>query len=140
MTNTTPAQTSAAARISTTRAIGAGIRKLDTTAAEIVATLPDTYDATVRGAVAQTVSIWINGDADAPAQKTGPKGDQTLTDYGRGFAALVSAVKRLLATPPSKTEAITVTYVDADGKSHTRTIATDYELFDGLRRLALNEA
>lgn len=121
--------TAPAARIAAARAIGSGIRKLDTTVAEIVDALPAGFDPKARGAVTSFVSEWINGDAEAPAQKVGPKGEQTMTDYGRGFDAIVSAVKRALAVPPAKSVKLTVTYVDADGSSHSREIDATTGLF-----------
>lgn len=134
MTNTT----ASAARIATARAIGAGIRKTDTTVAEIVADVPAGFDAAARGAVASFVSTWINGDADAPAQKIGPKGDQTTTDYGRGFDTLVRGVKRALADSPTKSERLSVNYTDADGKTHTVVVTreSDATLYANLVSLA----
>lgn len=114
-----------AARIALVRSVGAGIRKTDIARDEIVASLPEGFDYKARGAVASVVHAWACGDATPPAVKTGPKGEQTTTDYGRGHDSIVTAVKRALSTPPAKTESLTVTYVDADGKSHAVKITRD---------------
>lgn len=121
MSNTT----APAARIALVRSVGAGIRKTDIARNEIVASLPEGFDYKARGAVAALVHAWACGDATPPAIKTGPKGNQTTTDYGRGHDSIVTAVKRALSTPPAKVESITVTYIDADGKSHTAKVEKD---------------
>lgn len=130
MTNLTP--TATATRIAAVRTVGKGIRVTDTIVSAIVDELPEGFDYKARGAVASLVHVWACGDATPPAVKTGPKGEQTTTDYGRGHDTITAAVKRALSTPPAKTESLTVTWIDADGDTHTRKIDTGAELFTNL--------
>jgi hypothetical protein len=131
------------ARIALVRAVGAGIRKTDIAVTEIVESLPDGFDHTARGAVAGVVHQWANGDATPPPVKTGPKGNQTTTDYGRGHDTITAAVKRALkGETPSKGESLTVTYVDPDGKAHKISVTreTDPTLYANLVSLAAAQA
>lgn len=128
-----------AARIALVRSVGAGIRKTDIAVDEILGAIQaveeregKTFDHKARGAVASLVHVWACGDATPPAVKTGAKGNQTATDYGRGHDTIVTAVKRALSTPPAKTESLTVTWIDADGTTHTRKIDAGAELFTDL--------
>lgn len=82
--------------LETVRTIGKGVRMTEVAVPAILATLPDDFDATVRGALTGAVIAWACPDGNVPQQKTGPKGNQTLTDFGRGLNTLVTAVKRAL--------------------------------------------
>lgn len=111
--------TTHAARIAAARAIGAAERKTDEIVPLIVADLPDGFDASKRGAVAEAVAVWITGEADAaarPRQRTGGKGEQTTTDYGRGVDTLTRAVKRALKdTDTAPVEAVLRATLSGEG-------------------------
>src|SRR5689334_21668361 len=82
--------------INTVQHIRRGARLTETAVPEILASVPETYDWTAKGAVPTAVHAWACGDSKRPAQKTGPKGAQVTSDYGRGVDTLVTAVKRAL--------------------------------------------
>lgn len=118
------------ANLATVRKIGAGVRLTETAVPEIVATLPEGFDPKARGAVANAVHQWACGDAERPAVKTGPKGDQTATDYGRGVDALVKAVKRALSDGDDKPVTLRATLSGEGGGSTT--IPTDHPLYSAI--------
>lgn len=115
-------------RISTVRSIGAAERKTGEVAGEIVASVPDTWDWTARGAVPQAILAWVTeGDVDsAPAQKKGPKGAQTVTDFGRGVDKLRKAVAELVREDKPKPVRLAVT-MSGDDAPVTGTMAVDPE-------------
>lgn len=80
--------------VATIRAIGKGERLSVEAATAIVASVPDTYDWTARGAVPSAIIAW-SGGADVK-QKTGPVGQQTMTDFGLGVDKLRHAVRKVL--------------------------------------------
>ena len=82
--------------IAVVRTIGKGVRVTEEAVASIVASLPDGFDPKARGAVAEAVHQWACGDGERPALKTGARGEQVTTDYGRGHDTLVAAVKRAM--------------------------------------------
>lgn len=83
--------------LSTVKSIGRGVRLTEEAAAAIVASVPAEYDWTARGAVPAAIAGWaVPAGEPVPAQKSGPKGAQTLTDYGRGVDALAKAVRELV--------------------------------------------
>lgn len=112
------------------RTIGKGERLTVQTAALIVAAMPEDYDWTARGAVPQAILAWACPDGDAPAQKTGPKGDQTPTDFGRGVDRLRKAVADLVKAEKPKPVKMQVTLSGDDAPiTGTVTIPTDSPLF-----------
>lgn len=124
MSNTT---TTAAANLQTVKAIGRGIRLTEQAVPQIVAMLPADFDPKARGAVAEIVHVWACGDRPAdqrPAVKTGPKGEQTTTDYGRGHDTLVKAVKRALSEDKPKPIRMAVT-LSGEGAPATGTVTID---------------
>lgn len=115
--------------------IGAGIRLTDTAVPQIIASLPDGFDVKARGALANAVHAWACGDAERPAVKTGPKGNQKITDYGRGVDTLVTAVKRALSADAPKPVrlAVTLSGTGVDGGSFV--VPTDHPMYDAIRAL-----
>lgn len=103
--------------LSTVTRIGAGVRLTKTAAPAIVATLPEGFDASKRGAVADAVHAWAVGGAERPPVKTGAKGNQRATDYGRGVDTLTAAVKRLLVADDSKPVTLRATLSGEGGGS-----------------------
>lgn len=79
--------------------------------AEILATLPDTFDAKARGAVSGAVHNYLtNGGAvDKPAVKSGPKGSQVSTNYGRAVDRIAKAVSAALKGEPNLPEVANIT-------------------------------
>lgn len=104
--------------VQTVRDIGAAEAKIErltsVSAAAIVATLPEGFDAAKRGAITGAVHTWACGEADRPAVATGPKGEQTRTNYGRGVDALSKAVKALVT--PDATPEVGVIRVSLSGE------------------------
>jgi hypothetical protein len=117
--------------IDTVRAIGKGIRVSETAVAEIVASLPESFDSKARGAVAAAVHSWACGDSPVPAQRTGGKGGPR-TDYGIGADALTSAVKRALAT---SSDAVVLRATLSGEGGGSVTIPTDHALYAELVKL-----
>lgn len=113
--------------IETVKTIGKGIRKTEEAVAAVVATLPEGFDPAARGAVAEAVKTWACPDGNVPKQKTGPAGNQTATDFGRGFDTLVAAVKRALKEDGPKPVVLRATLSGEGGGSVT--IPTDSPLY-----------
>lgn len=115
--------------LSTVKRIGAGIRLTDTAVPAIIAALPEGFDPNARGAVANAVHAWACGSEERPAVKTGPKGDQKTTDYGRGVDTLVTAVKRALKSDAPKPVRLAVTHSGDGVESGSVVIPTDHALY-----------
>ena len=100
MTTTTPTPTPIAA----VRSIGAAEAKASSIAAEIVGSVPDAFDWTGRGVIAEQVHLWATGTDDKserPAQRRQVKGADgepvnETTNYGRGVNSIVNAVRTIL--------------------------------------------
>lgn len=102
--------TSTPTNVAAVRAIGKGARTIAESAPLVVAYAPEGFDWTARGAVPSVIHAWAVGavvgtEFEVPAQKTGSKGEQTATDYGRGVDALAKAVKALVKPVPADTDA-----------------------------------
>lgn len=136
--------TTSAARVALVRSIGAAERKSADAAAEIVASVPDTYDWTARGAVPQAVIGWAmadSGSADVPAQRKGPKGAQVTTDFGRGVDALVKAVRAVLAADSDGEPKPAVLRVSLSGEGGGSTVVpADHPLYASLIALLAGDA
>lgn len=66
-------------------------------AAAVVASVPEGYDWTARGAVSASILAALGIEkSEAPAQKRGPKGAQTETTFGVGFRVLSDAIRSLV--------------------------------------------
>lgn len=115
--------------LSTVTRIGAGIRLTDTAVPQIIASLPEGFDPKARGAVTDAVHAWACGDKERPAVKTGPKGSQKSTDYGRGVDTLTTAVKRALAVDVPKPVRLAVTHSGEGVDSGSVVIPTDHALY-----------
>lgn len=112
------------------RVIGKGERLTDETAAAIVASVADGYDWKARGAVPAAILAWACPNGDAPRQKTGPVGDQTPTDFGRGVDRLRKAVAALVKEDKPKPVKMQVTLSGDDAPiTGTVTIPQDSDLF-----------
>lgn len=116
--------------LNTVKRIGSGIRLTETATAEIVATLPEGFDHTARGAVSGAVIAWACGSEEVPPQKIGPKGNQRATDFGRGVDALVKSVKRALSGDTDKPIVLRATLSGEGGGSTV--IPTDSPLYAAL--------
>lgn len=116
--------------LSTVKRIGTGVRLTEEAVPAIVASLPKDFDPAKRGAVADAVHAWACGDEPRPAVKTGPKGNQRATDYGRGVDTLVSAVKRALSADADKPVVLRATLSGEGGGSVT--IPSDHALYAAL--------
>lgn len=112
--------------IETVRTIGRGVRVLEESVSAVIMSLPADFDASKRGAVADAVHAWACGEAERPAVKTGPKGNQTTTDYGRGHDTLTKAVKRELG---SGDKPITLRATLSGEGGGSVTIPTDHALY-----------
>lgn len=124
--------------INTVKRIGAGIRLTEAAVPAILASLPKNFDPEKRGAIAEAVHAWACGSEARPAVKTGPKGDQKTTDYGRGHDTLVKAVKRALTADVEKEVTLRVTLSGEGGGSVT--VATDSPLYPVLLALFGDES
>lgn len=123
------------------RTIGKGERLTAVVAAAIVAAMPEGYDWTARGAVPQAILSWACPDGNAPAQKTGPKGDQTPTDFGRGVDRLRKAVADLVKTAKPKPVKMQVTLSGDDAPvTGSVTIPTDSPLYATLVAMIAEQA
>lgn len=123
------------ARTADVRSIGKGIRLTDSRAAEVVATLPDDFNAKTAGAVTGAVHAWATGCVcpsgrgktcqcgNRPAVKTGGK----ATDYGTGVDTLTTAVKRLLSGDDVKPIRLTVSLSGEGGGSTV--VPADHPLY-----------
>jgi hypothetical protein len=98
-----------------------------------VATLPEGFDASKRGAIPAAIHAWACPDGNVPAVKTGAKGSQKSTDYGRGVDALSKAIKALLNADAPKTIRLAVS-MSGDDAPVTGTVAVpaDHELYAAL--------
>lgn len=93
-----------ATNLETINAIGACEARLERLVERSVPSIVEMVDAALTGkeltkAITEAIHVWACGDGDRPAQKTGPKGDQKVTNYGRGVNTLFVAVKRALVSP-----------------------------------------
>lgn len=116
--------------LTTVTRIGAGVRLVETATAAIVATLPETFDPNKRGAVADAVHAWACGETERPPVKTGAKGNQRATDYGRGVDTLTKAVKRALSGEADKPVTLRATLSGEGGGSIT--VPSDHALYSAL--------
>jgi hypothetical protein len=116
--------------LSTVKRIGTGVRLTEEAVPEILASLPEGFDPSARGAVAEAVHSWACGDEERPAVKVGPKGSQRATDYGRGVDTLVAAVKRALSGDTDKPVVLRATLSGEGGGSVT--IPNDHALYAAL--------
>lgn len=119
-----------AANVATVKKIGVGVRLTETAVPAILDSLPEGFDPKARGAVAEAVHAWACGDGDRPAVKTGPKGNQKTTDYGRGHDTLVAAVKRALSSAVEKPVTLRAVLSGEGGGSVT--IPADHPLYGAL--------
>lgn len=116
--------------------IGRAEVKRDKTAADIVATMPEGYDWTARGAVAEAIRTVGGWDADTcPARKKGPKGAQVTTVFGVGFQALEDAIRKIVKEDKVPTVALRATLSGEGGGSVT--VDMDSELGKALLALIL---
>lgn len=121
------------ARTHAVKFVGAGERKSSEIVADIVAGLPETFDHTVRGAVAEVVHVWAAGSVeDAPAVRKGKAGEQVVTDYGRGHETIVKAVKRALVKADDAPKARTLRVVLSGEGGGSTTIPEDHPLYAAL--------
>lgn len=121
------ATTAPANHLSVVKAIGSALRRTEEAVPAILATAPEGFDPSARGAVAELVHTWACGDAERPAVKVGPKGNQRATDYGRGVDALVKAVKAAMASDDPKPVTLRATLSGEGGGSAT--IPADHPLY-----------
>lgn len=122
--------------LTVTTRIGAGVRLTETAAPAIVATLPDGFDASKRGAVTDAVHAWATEGGERPPVKIGPKGAQRATDYGRGVDTLTAAVKRLLAGDADKPVTLRATLSGEGGGSTV--IQPEHPLYAALVEMIQN--
>ena len=97
--------------------IGKGTRLTSEVAADIVANTPAEYDWTARGAVPKAIDAYVAGTGTVPVKQRGGKGEQTLTDYGRGCDTLRKAVAALVKDNGPKTPTLRVTLSGEGGGS-----------------------
>lgn len=122
-----------AARVAFVKSVGSAERKTADVAAEIVAGLGAEFDPKARGAVSGAVHAWACGDAERPAVKSGPKGAQVSTDYGRGVDKIAKAVSALLSGDKETKTVLRVTLSGEGGG--TAVIAPDHKLYAALVKL-----
>lgn len=101
-----------AARVSL---IGKGERLTSEVAAAIVAFVGESYVWTERGAVPAAIDAYVSADGEAPAKSKGPKGEQRLTDYGRGCDRLRKAVAALVKGEPDAKPAVLRVSLSGEG-------------------------
>src|SRR3954471_12261039 len=119
--------------ISTVTRIGAGERLNVSATADIVATLPEGFDADKRGAVVAAVLAWaVPAGEETPVQRRGPAGSQVATDFGRGVDALTKSVKRALSADKPKPVRLTVTRSGETEVTGSVVIPADHPLHDAL--------
>lgn len=117
--------------VANVKVVGKGDRYGDDLAAAIVATMPDDFDWTARGACTAAILAACGVTKEsAPKQKEGPKGEQTLTDWGRGIDSITKKIKALLKSDEAKPAVLRVTLSGEGGGSTT--IPTDHPLYADL--------
>lgn len=145
--------TTSAARIAAVRSIGAAEAKCATVAEQIVASVPESFDWTGRGVIAEQVHLWATGTDDKnerPAQrkqvttKDPETGEEVtvneVTNYGRGVNSLVAAVKRLITVKDDapKSRVLRVSLSGEGGGSTV--VAEDHPLYAALVALITGDA
>ena len=118
--------TSTNTRAQSVTAIGKGTRLTAEVAAEIVASVPAEYDWSARGAVPKAIDAFVAETGAVPVKQRGGKGEQTLTDYGRGCDTLRKAVAALVKGDAPKATRLAVT-MSGDDAPVTGTATTDPE-------------
>jgi hypothetical protein len=116
--------------------IGAGERLAVSATSDIVAALPEGFDPSARGAVAEAVHAWACGEAVRPPVKVGKVGEQRATDYGRGVDALVKSVKRALSADAPKEITLRATLSGEGGGSVT--VPTSHPLYGAIVAMIRN--
>lgn len=130
-----------ATRVSTVRSIGAAEVKATRVAAEIIESVPATFDWSARGAMAAQVHQWATGTdvkAEWPAQRAKKIVDgeevNEVTNYGRGVNTIVAAIRRALKSDDDapKPYRVAVTGSGDGGPTGTLVIAADDPLYAAL--------
>lgn len=125
--------------VKTIVSIGAATVKTERVAQQIVVSAPVGYDWAARGAVTAQIHAWaVGADGEVPAQKTGPKGAQKATNYGRGVDALAKAIRAILSGDDDepKPAALRATLSGEGGGSITVDMTSDL----GIALIALIQA
>lgn len=112
--------------------IGAAEVRADKAAEYVVSVTSDTYDWSARGAVPAAIRAALGVDKDnEPRQKTGPKGDQKTTNYGRGFDTLSKRVTALVKGDTGEKPVVLRASLSGEGGGSV-TIPADHPMYEAL--------
>lgn len=121
-----------AANVANVQIAGKGTRYAEGIARAVVAATPEEYDWTARGAVPAAIMAACGVTAEnAPKQKTGPKGNQTLTDWGRGLDAVAKQVRALIKGDADPKPVVLRATLSGEGGGST-TIPADHPLYNAI--------
>lgn len=139
----------AATRIKVARDIGAAESKVERltadTAATVIAGLPAEFDPKARGAITGAVHAYFtnDGEVDQPPVASGPKGEQTATNYGRGVNNVVKAIRKALASEPTLPDVASITVTlgkSATAPGQTMTFTPDADGYADLLAMLAGSA